>query len=172
MSTPEQLREQAAQKIRRAEALELRSNTRFDSAPGSAVTGGSGRVRSGLHKRTNKAIDGSLADLRKARALRDGAAILISRADRLDPVKAAAVQAHKDRRKGREKAEKAAVAALPLLNERSASRHITSAEWSKTPNDYKGISPRQRGERWVRVRTILHGGALHEVFLTDKPEKV
>ncbi|MCC6229060.1 MAG: hypothetical protein IT432_07535, partial [Phycisphaerales bacterium] len=44
---------------------------------------------------------------------------------------------------------------------------ITAAEWKKADKDYKGLSIRDG----VRVRTLLRGGTLHEVFITDMPVK-
>jgi hypothetical protein len=50
----------------RAEYWRKHESRRFDSAPGSFVTGSAGRRRSGLAKRSEKAINGSFEDARKA----------------------------------------------------------------------------------------------------------
>lgn len=68
-------REQAQALFKRAEEFERRSSRRFDSAPGSLVTGSSGRRRSGLDKKWVKAVDGSFADLEKAKKLRARAGV-------------------------------------------------------------------------------------------------
>jgi len=61
-----ELQERAAQHRARAAALRQRREHRFDNAPGSFVTGSSGRRRSGLAKRSERAMAGALNDSRKA----------------------------------------------------------------------------------------------------------
>jgi hypothetical protein len=78
-----ELREKADGLDAQARALEERSSRRFDAAPGSYVTGSAGRRRSGLQKRTERAAEWSLGDLRKAKVLRDKATDLRNRAARL-----------------------------------------------------------------------------------------
>jgi len=165
-------RDMAARLMAQAEALEKNSSRRFDSAPGAAVTGGSGRHRSGLHEKTNRAIEGSLDDLRKAKRLREAASKWSARADNLDPEvirqrehRKAVVLEAREKVKAKESAERKAA---PIINEDGEGvLRITADEWKKADKDYKGISVRDG----VRVRTLLRGGSLHEVFITDMPVK-
>lgn len=165
-------RRMAARMIEKAEALERNSSRRFDNAPGAAVTGGSGRRRSGLHKKTDQAIEGSLNDLNKAKRLRETAAKWSARADNIDP----AVIAKRDERKAvvetaRERvkeAESAERKAAPIVNEdRPGVVRMTSEEWKKTHSDYKAVSVKDG----VRVRSVVKGGTLSDVFITDMPVK-
>ncbi|MCC6229880.1 MAG: hypothetical protein IT432_11715, partial [Phycisphaerales bacterium] len=163
-------REIADRLIAKAEALEKNSNRRFDDAPGAAITGGSGRRRSGLHKRTERAIEGSLNDLQKAKRLREAAGKWNARADNIDPEvirqreeRKAVVLEAREKVKAKESAERKAA---PIINEDGDGvLRITAAEWKKADKDYKGLSIRDG----VRVRTLLRGGTLHEVFITDMP---
>ena len=165
-------RDMAARLMAQAEALEKNSSRRFDSAPGAAVTGGSGRHRSGLHEKTNRAIEGSLDDLRKAKRLREAAGKWNARADNLDPEvirqreqRKAVVLEAREKVKAKESAERKAA---PIINEDGEGvLRITADEWKKADKDYKGLSIRGG----VRVRTLLRGGSLHEVFITDMPVK-
>lgn len=164
------LREFADKKVAQAEALERNSSRRFDNAPGAFVTGGSGRRRSGLHKKTNQAIEGSLEDLRKAKALREAAGKLRSRADHFDPAKKAERaerEAKREEARQRVKAQESAVRkAAPIINEDSPGiLRMTKAEWAKTSKDFKGIAV--RGD--VRVREVVHDSTLQPVFITDMP---
>lgn len=164
------LREFADKKVAQAEALERNSSRRFDNAPGAFVTGGSGRRRSGLHKKTNQAIEGSLEDLRKAKALREAAGKLRSRADHFDPAKKAERaerEAKREEARQRLKAQESAVRkAAPIINEDSPGiLRMTKAEWAKTSKDFKGIAV--RGD--VRVREVVHDSTLQPVFITDMP---
>lgn len=63
----ERLKTKAAYHRERAQFWRERSTRRFDNAPGSFVTGSAGRRRSGLARRSEKAIAGSFEDGRKAR---------------------------------------------------------------------------------------------------------
>lgn len=171
-ATAEKYRQRAADMVKRAEALERNSSARFDSAPGAAVTGGSGRHRSGLHKKTDQAIEGSLNDLRKAKELREAAGRWRARADRHDPVviqREAEAKAKRDAaREGVKAKESAERKAAPLINEDGPGvERMTSAEWKKLHADYKSVSVRDG----VRVRTAVVKGSLSEVFITDMPVK-
>lgn len=165
-------REMADRLIAKAEALEKNSSRRFDDAPGAAITGGSGRRRSGLHKKTDRAIGGSLNDLQKAKRLREAAGKWNARADNIDPEvirqreqRKAVVLEAREKVKAKESAERKAA---PIINEdREGVLRITADEWKKADKDYKGISVRDG----MRVRTLLRGGSLHEVFITDMPVK-
>ena len=74
-----------AQRLReRAQAIEARMRRRWDSAPGSFVTGGSGRRRSGLDRRFARADAANRRDYAKVKALRARAARLDSRVRALE----------------------------------------------------------------------------------------
>lgn len=174
-STYREMRAHAETLRQRAAALEARSSRRFDAAPGAFVTGGSGRRRSGLAKRTARAIDGSFADLAAAKRLRERATEWSARADRLDPMTAEAVAL---RRKVRaeaiaraDRAESARRKAAPILNRPAAGAHLTAAEWAATPSDYRGLTMIEIDGATYRVRTAMRGGALEEVYLTDRKAK-
>lgn len=172
-SYPDRLREQAGGLFRRAEALEEHSRRRFDSAPGAAITGGSGRHRSGLHRKTDRAIEGSLNDLQEAKRLRERAATLKARADNNDPVILAERAKERESRDAVREAvaakESAERKAAPILNEDTpGALRLTKAEWAKEHSDYKNITIRDG----ARVRTLVRGGALQDVFLTDAPVKM
>lgn len=156
----------------KATALEERSSRRFDHAPGSAVTGSAGRRRSGLHKRTNAAIEGSLNDLAKAKACRERAGRLRARADRLDPGKVAEAHAESERtkrtRKAIDKAESSARAALPLVNDPVVETRMTMAEYQRIGKDFRGIMDCEG----YRVRSAIRDYALRPVFITDKPVRL
>jgi hypothetical protein len=62
----DRLREKAAYHHERASYWRTKAARRFDNAPGSFVTGSAGRKRSGLAKRSEKAIEGSFSDGRRA----------------------------------------------------------------------------------------------------------
>lgn len=170
------LRDQADELVHRAETLEKQSSQRFDSAPGAFVTGGSGRRRSGLQRKTAQAIDGSLNDLAKAKALRQRAAALRRRADMNDPEKLRELAAKRERaeaaNKELDRRESEKRKAAPILNRRGG-LEMTSAEWSKTHRDFKSLMMSKTPDgKDVRLRMRVRGGALHEVFLTDKKEVV
>lgn len=166
------LRAKADDLIKRAEGLERKSSQRFDTAPGAFITGGSGRKRSGLHKKTERAIEGSLNDLNEAKRLREIAGKLRARADRQDPemirkeaARKAAMEAARQASHAKESAERKAA---PIINEDTPGiLRMTSDEWSKIPKDYKGLTV----DEGVRVRTTIKGGALVPVFITDMPVK-
>jgi hypothetical protein len=161
-------RAQAAELVKRAEALEANSSRRFDNAPGAYVTGPSGRRKSGLHAKTNRAIEGSLDDLAKARKLRDRAAGLEIRADIIDPVKTAERRARAAKVKDQERKFSAAIAKLPLINDPDATFHMGSHAWAKIHRNFKNIALRTDGRASWRVRMAMRGGALRDVFLVDK----
>lgn len=166
------LRDRAAKMIAKAESLERNSSRRFDSAPGAFVTGASGRDRSGLNKKTNRAIEGSLNDLQRAKRMREAASRWNARADRLDPDVIARRDEQRDRKERAiatvKSQESEARKSAPLINEGGEGVvSMTSAEWATTHNDYKGVDVRDG----YKVRTVVRGGTLSEVFLTDKPVK-
>ena len=160
-----------AQALRdRAAAMEKKASRRFDSAPGWTVTGGSGRKRSGLHKKTDQAIEGSFNDLRKAKELRERASTLEQRANNSDPN---VIQKRESEKANRQAAIDAIAAkeseqrkAAPIINEdRPGVVRMTKAEWAKTHKDYKAVNVRDG----VRVRSVVRNGSLSDVFITDAP---
>jgi hypothetical protein len=175
-TTYSEMRAHAEALRQRADDFEVRSSRRFDSAPGAFVTGGSGRCRSGLAKKTARAIDGSLADLARAKKLRERAATWSARADRLDP---STVGAAAKRREAREEAAARAKSAeserrkaAPILNRPPCGERLTAIEWSRLPGDYKSLAVIEIDGTPCRVRTAIRGGALVEVYLTDRRERV
>lgn len=173
--TVAEMRERAAELRCRAGALEEHSSRRFDTAPGAAVTGGSGRRRSGLHKRTERAIDGSFADLARAKVLRESATKWEARADRRDPEVLAAEASRRERRDAAraevKRRESVTRKAAPILNRPAAPHRLTSAEWAATHRDFKGVSAVEIAGAPYRLRSCMQAGALGEVYLTDKPDR-
>lgn len=163
MKTPAQLREMAADKRKRADRLTAQANRASANAPGSYVTGGSGRSRA-QNRATERALDLTIDNAVKANKLYRAAAALEQQADQIEDV---AGQMRRELAKQcvaeAERKERAAIAALPIANDPAAPLHVTKAEWAKTHRDYKGIEPRDG----FRRRSMVRDGSLQEVFLTD-----
>lgn len=165
------LRARSEQLIRRAEIIESRASARFDAAPGAAVTGGSGRRRSGLHRKTAKAVDGSLRDLREAQDLRRRADDLMARAHRESPEGIAAAERREEAIAEADRREGARRRAAPILNRRVAPWHMDAATWSALHRDRKGLAVVEVAGETYRLRRAIRGGRLEEVFLTDRKER-
>jgi hypothetical protein len=177
MKTKEELRAKAAELTAKAEAFEKRSHRRFDHAPGAYVTGASGRRRSGLHKKTARAIDGSLADLREARRLRQRAATLTARADELEPERIEQRRREKTAREAVKQQESKRRRAAPILNRSTADYRLTAADWKATHRNSKALEVVELEDgRTVRLRSAMRfvpgvGSCVEEVFLTDRKER-
>lgn len=161
--TAAELRETAQTKRTQADRLTAQANRAADNAPGSYVTGGSGRSRA-QNRATDRALDLTIDNAVKAVKLIRDAEHLEGQAARIEDVAGALRREQvKQAIAERERQDRAAVAALPIANDPSAGLHITKAQWAKTHRDYKGMTPRDG----FRRRSMASGGCLQEVFLTD-----
>lgn len=171
-ATPEAMRAHAATLRARADALEAHATRRFDNAPGAFVTGGSGRRRSGLHRKTERAADGALRDLAGAKHLRERATVWLERANRNDPEWLAAEERRKNERgavlEEARRRESARRKAAPILNRPAAHWHMAAAEWARIHGDYKGLSVVEVDGASYRLRRAMRGGGSEEVFLVDR----
>ncbi len=161
-----QLRAKAAELRAYADRLTAQANRAADNAPGSFITGRSGRTRA-MNRRTERALDLTVTNAGKAVDARRKAEKLEREALDIENDGDARRAAAKAARKQAEKKVRTAEVALPLVNDQAASLHITSAEWAKTPSDYREVSARAG----YRERTMIRCGTLQTVYLTDKPIK-
>ncbi len=158
---PVALRAEAERLRKLADSYSSTSYHASDNAPGSFVTGRSGRTRA-MNRRTDQALNRTIKYAKMAVETREKAAALEIKAryientpERLELERQIA---HKEML-----ARKAEVA-RPLVNDPAASFHMTSEKWNKTPRDYKGVIVEDK----YRERSIMNKSALERVFLTDK----
>lgn len=174
--TPEQAAQAArlraaAQRLRAyAQRLHDEADRAAANAPGSFVTGRSGRSRA-MNKRTERAMEKTIANAKKSLAATRKAAQLEAQAAEVELGHDEAWhwqqrQARREASQQAERREREAAKALPLTNDPTASWHMTSAEWARVGKDYKGISVDVSGR--YRYRSAMRGGGLERVFLTDK----
>lgn len=165
--TPAKLREKAARLREKAASTSRLASHAADHAPGAYVTGGSGRTRA-QNRATARAIERTV---RLACASRDAA----QEASHLE-AKAAWIEDAPNRARVREGvaakecAERARVAALPMINDPSAPWHMTSAEWRTLHKDFKTIVECDGVRVRSAVQPAARGGGLAKVFLTDRPK--
>ena len=163
--TPDELRTKATAMRVKANRLTEDANRASANAPGSYVTGGSGRSRAqnrATWRALEKTIDNAVAacKLRRYADRLDANAQHIENAPRREAVKVASKEA--------ERRSRAQVAVLPLVNDPAASWHMTSAEWASIHRDYKSIT--RSGLH--RERFAMRNSVSETVYLTDKPVKV
>lgn len=169
LKTPEQLRAKAAECLARAERHSNTSWHAADNAPGSYITGGSGRSRA-QNRATDRALDSTIKHAKLACYWREKAASLEIQARYIE--NAPAREATKARRDAADKAARRKEIALPIINDPAADKHMTAAEWAKEHRDYKSII----SAGTYRYRSLMYsvpgqGHTLGPVYLTDKPTK-
>lgn len=161
----ERLRGIAADLRKRADRLIDDAERQSQNAPGSYITGRSGRTRAQNNK-TDRALEKTIKNAVISVRLREKAQAFDNRAHRLEHMDEI-IEREKQEQIGREAfavKDKARRKALVLVNDPSADAHITSAEWAKKPRDYKDISERAG----YKIRAMLDKGSLSTVYLTDK----
>lgn len=168
MELSEFYRKQAAELIKKAERLTDEAHRQSENAPGSFVTGASGRTRA-QNRKTDRALAKTIKNAKLSIELRRKAALLNDKAWRIENREYLVEKERKEKeaKQAIEAKEKAFVKSIPLINSPSATLHITSKEYTAIRKDYRGISICGN----YKQRTAMHQMALHPVFLTDKPIK-
>lgn len=164
--TPEKMQKRAEYHTALSERHSAISQHASDRAPGSYITGGSGRTRA-QNRATDRGLDKTIKHaglaiyhLRKAEEFRRMAAY--NQPEAIEKRDAARLS-----EKESERRSKAQAASLTLVNDPNASLHITTSDWNKTHKDYKDILSNGK----FRYRSVLRNSCLQSVFLTDKPVK-
>jgi hypothetical protein len=160
--TPSQLRKKAADLRTKGKLLTDAADRASRNAPGSYVTGGSGRSRV-QNRATDRALERTISAAVEHGNFNREAEYLEARARSIENAPGRALA--KERVKAAEKKARTAEVALPIINDPSATCHMTSTEWAKTNKDYKSVSVADV----YRHREVVRGGRIQSVFLTDKP---
>src|ERR1051326_5298935 len=126
--TPDQMRIRAEYHEALAERHSNTSQHASDYAPGYYITGGSGRTRA-QNRAADRALDRTIKHAKLAIYHERKAVELRRMADYNEPAAVEKREAMKLAERELEKRVAAKVAALPLVNDPSASLHITSSEW-------------------------------------------
>lgn len=164
--TPEQMRKRSEYHTALAERHSNTSQHASDYAPGSYITGGSGRTRA-QNRATERGLDKTIKHAKLAIYHRRKAEEFRRRAEYNEPEAIEKRESARLAEKESERRAKAQAASLTLVNDPAASLHITTSDWNKTHKDYKDILSNGK----FRYRSVLRNSCLQSVFLKDKPIK-
>lgn len=149
--------------------LRAESERAADNAPGSYVTGSSGRTRQ-MNEKTDRALNKTIdnaVEIYKLNCQIGRLRTEIYYLQNQEEIKTTATVT-KQRAKTLERMVKAAEASLPLINDPAAGYHMTSVEWGRMHRDYKGVVVHPSLP--YRYRSAIRDSRLVQVYLTDKPE--